>query len=258
MLLFQDENGSILAKLAREGQKVIVAVVRIHALLEKSGQSASYEDAISASGLSEKCFSEIEINVLKYFKKRSGRIYLNKKDVDIDPWDQIDQTSSNKIEKHLNGLQKTNAILQEDSPKGILLRKLVQMGCSIHNVEKTYYSLTRSHNHERVKSAIETTISKKPTDPLAYLLQILRSGTNLQPQSNNNKTVAAFIKPAQIENSKTILIGWEAPQSNDNPWPEGIRRMIYRTRTGHIRYEKPLSTTTIPSIEEDPGITIRQ
>lgn len=257
MLPFRDDNGSFLSRLARESQKTISAVVRIAAAIERNGKSIAMDQAESASGLSAQAFSMCWPEISPFFRLHAGRIHLRNQASDDPPWEGRDAKLDNHVSKHLSGLLGLQLRLEEDSPKGVLLRNLAGLGVPLETVEKTYYSLTRTYNHDRVAAALRLTKAATPVDPLPYLQQLLRTGRGLDEIRPRPRVVAQFVKPEYIENSRTVLLGWEAPCPPDNTWPAGARRLVYRMRTGHIRYEPPRPGTQVPSLDEDPGVLVR-
>ena len=250
--------------LAEMRQREVYVAVKIAALILKTGGSISEKSAKTIFKYNDLVWAEIKDSLKQFFKFANGRIDFYSAEDRPDPWDLTTPEEIAKMDKEFEKLR-----ARQNIPLTSVQQDIYNLGgFDKPGAKSFYFSMSRTFGALAVETAVAAATNAKPGDPKAYLISCLRKAA--QSASGGAASTAGrqmyptrirkFERPVNPEATPQSLLGWEHPLKYDadgSPvWKDGVRSMIFRLRTGELKFETPPLGAVVPTLEQNPGCII--
>jgi hypothetical protein len=242
-------------------QREVYVAVRLAAMILKNQGSIADKSAKTQFAYNDLVWAEIKAALKPIFKFASGRIDFYSVDDMPNPWDLLTPA---EIEKRNRDLEKMRA--REAVPLTPVQEDIYALGGFTRAQARSFYfAMSTTYGHAGVEAAVAAAKDAKPGDPKAYIIACLRrrAQTASEPAAAKQRfptKIRKFEKPVNPEANAQTMVGWEHPLRFDAAgapvWKEGVRSMIYRLRTGELKFETPPAGAVIPTLDQDPGCII--
>ena len=249
-------------ELADMRQREAYVAVRISALILKNSGSIGEKSAKAQFKLNDLIWGEVRLALKSIFKFANGRIDFYDSSDRPAPWDLLTEDDIAKIDRDVQKQKE-----KEEIPLTSVQQTLFDLGGFKKSEAKSFYfAMSRTYGHDAIAAVADIAKATKPGEPKGFILACLRkrAQTASDPQVAKTKLfptkIRAFERPINPEANAQALLGWEHPlryAADGSPvWKNGERSMIFRLRTGELKFETPPKDSVIPTLDQNPGCIV--